>query len=521
MTRVTRTEELRSCLLGYRPTDRFWGWAGPLSVAAVGGLIRFWALGRPHQLVFDETYYVKQGYSLLEYAVEMRVPDSVKKPDELFTAGTPDVFGTVGDLVVHPPVGKWLIAAGEHVFGITSSFGWRFSVALMGTLSIVMVGRAARRMFGSTLLGTLAAFLLAFEGHHFVHSRTGLLDLIVMFWALAAFCALLIDRDRSRVLLAEKVGVLPQGTWPRGTGPWLGWRPWRIVAGVCLGLAVGTKWSGLFFLVAFGFMTVWWDMGARRAAGIRPWAWAAIVKDGIFAAVSMVGAALATYLLSWTGWFVTRNGYDRTWADSHGSARYGWVPGPLRSLWHYHQEIYHFHVTLESPHPYKTNPWSWMIQGRPTSFFYEGPTRGHDGCTVAQCSKAITSIGTLTVWYLGLLAVFVLLFYWIGRRDWRAGAILAGFAGGYLPWFQYQQRTIYSFYEVAFEPWVVLGCVFVLGLVLGSRSDSLRRRQLGLVAVGGYTLLSLAMFAYFWPVYTAQVIPHSAWWARMWLISWV
>ena len=100
--------------------------------------------------------------------------------------------------MVHPPVGKWVIAAGEQIFGGASSFGWRFSVALLGTLSILMVGRAARRMFGSTLLGTIAAILLAFDGQHFVHSRTGLLDLIVMFWAFAAFCALLIDRDHSR-----------------------------------------------------------------------------------------------------------------------------------------------------------------------------------------------------------------------------------------------------------------------------------------------------------------------------------
>src|SRR4029079_5975760 len=138
-------------------------------------------------------------------------------------------------------------------------FGWRFSVALLGTLSILMVGRAARRMFGSTLLGTIAAILLAFDGQHFVHSRTGLLDLIVMFWAFAAFCALLIDRDHSRDLLAGKVGALREGsassaeagTGTRHTslvfGPWLGWRPWRWVAGICLGLATGTKWSGLFF----------------------------------------------------------------------------------------------------------------------------------------------------------------------------------------------------------------------------------------------------------------------------------
>ena len=115
----------------------------------------------------------------------------------------------------------------------------------------------------------------------------------------------------------------------------------------------------------------------------------------------------------------------------------------------------------------------------------------------------------------------VLLYYWLLRRDWRAGAILAGLAGGYLPWFNYQHRTIYSFYSIAFEPWVVLAVVFVLGLVLGSRAASPRRRRVGLAVVGGYLLLTLAIFAFFWPIYTAQVIPQPDWSARMWFPSWI
>ncbi len=518
MARMTRTEELRRRLLGHRPTDRVVGWLGPLFFMVVGGLLRFWSLDRPHQLVFDETYYVKQGVSMLLYGVELRNSSSIDKPDELFTAGTPDIFGSTGDLVVHPPVGKWVIAFGEWVFGADSAWGWRFSVALLGTLSILMVGRAARRLFGSSLLGTIAAFLMAFEGSHLVHSRTGLLDLILMFWVLAAFCCLLIDRDRSRERLAQRVGDLPLGTWSR-FGPWLGGRGWRWTAGVCLGLACGTKWSGLFVLAAFGLMTVWWDMGARRAVGVRHWALGAIGKDGPYAAATLVGTSVVVYLASFVGWFRSPLGYDRQWAVGHPSDT--WVPDALRSLWHYHQEIYTFHVGLRDNHPYKTNPWSWIIQGRPTSFFYEGPQRGVEGCTVAQCSKAITSLGTVSIWWLGALAIVVLLFHWVARRDWRAGAILAGLGAGWLPWFQYQERTIYTFYSIAFQPYVVLACVFVLGLALGRPGDGETRRRVGIGVVGGYLLLTLALFAFFWPVWTAQVIPYEAWRARMWFPSWI
>lgn len=520
---MTRTEQLRSRLLGFRPTDTLWGWFWPLLLAALGGVLRFWGLGRPHQLVFDETYYVKQASSLLDHGVELRAePGIANKVDQLFTSGTTDVWNTTdGDMVVHPPVGKWAIALGEWIFGQDSSFGWRFTVALMGTLSILMVGRAARRMFGSTLLGAVAAFLLAFEGHHLVLSRTGILDSIVMFWALAAFCALLLDRDRTRERLARTVGDLPVGVWP-SSATWLGGRPWLWVAGLLLGLCVGTKWSGLYFVAAFGLLSVWWSLGARRAAGVRHWARAGLLLDGPYALLALVGTTVVTYLASWTGWFRSEHGFARQWADTRpAAAGFGWVPDPLRSLLHYHSQMWDFSINLSSYHPYRLNPWGWLVQARPTSFFYEGPKKGSDGCTVEQCSKAITSIGTLPVWWLGTVALLFVAYHWLVRRDWRAGAIAAGMLGGYAPWFLYQHRTIYGFYAVAFEPWVVLAATFVLGLVLGTRHDSLRRRRWGLLAVGGFLVLSLAVFAWFWPVYTAQVVPLRDWQARMWFPSWV
>ncbi|MFV0463044.1 MAG: dolichyl-phosphate-mannose--protein mannosyltransferase [Nostocoides sp.] len=518
---MTRAEQVRHRLLGFRPTDTFWGWLWPIVIAGVGGLLRFQALGSPHQLVFDETYYVKQASSLIDYGVEMRVPSTLKSPDALFSNGVTNVWDTTsGDLVVHPPVGKWVIALGELLFGQGSSFGWRFSVALLGTLSILMIGRLARRMFGSTLMGAIAAFLLAFEGHHFVLTRTGILDSIVMFFGFAAFGALLLDRDRTRRVLATKTSRLPDGIRPSWT-MWLGSRPWRWIAGISLGLCIGTKWSGLYFLAVFGIMTVWWDLGARRAAGVRNWLRSTALVDGPYAFLTLVPTAAVVYLTSWFGWFRNPNGYDRQWAAIHPGEGIGWLPPALRSLWQYETEVWNFNIGLTSSHPYEENPWGWTVQARPTSFFYEGPTKGVEGCHVEVCSKAITSIGTLPTWWLGTIAIVFVAYHWLIRRDWRAGAIMAGLIAGWLPWFQYQHRTIFGFYAVAFEPYLILGATFVLGLILGSPTASLARRRRGLKIVLGFLLLSLAVFAFFWPIYTAQVIPQGHWQWRMWFPSWV
>ena len=526
MSLMTSEEQLRRRLLGDPPPRDLLGWLGPLVAMILGGIIRFWDLARPHQLVFDETYYVKQAWSMLEWGVEMRNSSAFgDKPDEAFTHGTPNVFNsTDGDLVVHGPVGKWVIASGEAMFGGDSSFGWRFAVCVLGTISIFMLGRIARRLLGSSVLGTIAAVLLAFEGHHFVHSRTGLLDLILMFFALGAFGALLLDRDRSRAVLARRMAAASPDRLRdhRWLGPSMGWRPWRWVAGLSLGLAAGTKWSGLYFLVVFGLMTVFWDLGARRAVGVRAYGLATVVRDGIPAFFTVVPTVAVTYLVSWWGWFVSDHGYNKAWAATHpASSTWAWVPDDLRSWWNYQAQILEFHRGLSSPHSYQSSPWSWLIMGRPTSMFAEYPKLGEDGCTVDMCAKVITPIGTPTIWWLGVAAVVILVFQWALRRDWRAGAILAGYAGGYLPWFLVGDRTIFQFYAVAFVPYVVLAVTYVLGMIAGRRDAPWRRRQIGAGVVGGFLVLTVLLFAWFWPLYTAQVIPYSQWWLHMWFPSWV
>lgn len=508
---------LRRHLVGRTPHDQLWGWVAPLVVGALAGVLRFFRLGEPHQLVFDETYYVKQAYSYLQVGYELRWPEDA---DESFTAGTPDVFSDTADFPVHPPVAKWMIAAGIRAFGVESSFGWRFAAAVVGTLTVVLLARIARRLLGSTLLGVTAGLLLAVDGHHLVHSRTSLLDIFLAFWVLAAFGALLADRDRTRARLAQAVAARRRtGRRVSGWGPWLGVRPWRLAAAVCLGLAVGTKWSGLFFVAAFGLMTVLWDVAARRACGLPGSRVSHLLTQGVPAAVTMLPIGALVYLSSWAGWFASDSAHLRQWGAEHPSSSA--VPDALRSLWKYHQDMYTFHRGLESEHPYEAHPWSWLVQGRPTSFFYEGYERGEMGCAVAACSKAITSAGNPVVWWGGTLAVVVLLFCWLLRRDWRAGAILAGLAAGYLPWFAYSERTIYAFYSVTFVPFVVLALTYVLGMVLGPRRASPSRRTVGALAAGAVVVGAVAALAWFWPVWTAEVIPYAQWRARMWLPSWI
>jgi dolichyl-phosphate-mannose--protein O-mannosyl transferase len=480
-----------------------------LLVTAFGTFLRFDRLSDPHAVIFDETYYVPDALGILRYGVEHNY---VGNRNALIARGDPHIFTTPAEFVAHPPFGKILIAAGEWLFGLTP-FGWRFAVAVVGSLSILLLARIARRMTRSTLLGCVAGLLLALDGLEFVMSRTALLDIFVMFWALAAFGCLVVDRDVYRARLAQNLPGRPG----EESAPHSGIRWWRLAAGVCLGLAIGSKWNGVWYVPAFAAMSFAWDVGARRAAGFRRGADAVLGRDLVGLAGSFVLVPLLAYLATWTGWFATSSGYDRNWAALHGVN----IPvlSPLISLFEYNKAMLVFNTGLHAHHPYASKPWTWLVIYRPVSYYW-CPTTPRPVCAHGMASEVL-AIGTPLIWWTSIVTLLVCLGWWLTRRDWRAGAVLLGVAAGWLPWFLYADRTQFYFYAVSFLPYLVLSITLCLGLLIGSAHAQAARRAVGASLAGAYLLGVLINFAYLYPVLSAQVIPYSSWLSRMWFNHWI
>jgi dolichyl-phosphate-mannose-protein mannosyltransferase len=516
---ASRLSVLRARLASPMPDDRPWGWLGPLLVTAFGTFLRFDRLRVPRALIFDETYYAKDAWSILNHGVELNL---VGNANTLIQAGHTNIFapcnGTsaCGEYVVQPEVGKLLIAAGEWLFGL-NSFGWRFASAVFGSLAILLMCRIARRMTRSTLLGCVAGLLMSLDGLEFVLSRTGILDIFLMFFVLAAFGCIVIDRDISRASLAEGVARREGGH----AGPRLGIRRWRVAAGIFLGLAVATKWDAVWYIIGFAALGTAWDIGARRAAGLKSFVRGAF-RETLWLPVTFIAIPLGVYLASWSGWFATSTGYDRNYAQLHGV--HTPVISALYSLFEYHLQAIRFGVGLRSPHPYQSQPWDWLLVTRPVAFFYEcytGPVAGPShycpsGYKGAEWSQEVLAIGTPAIWWGSMLALLFCLGWWLLHRDWRAGAVLLGVIAGWLPWFPLVTRTKFYYYALEFEPFLILSIVLCLGLILGPASASALRRSTGALIVGAYVLCVLLMFWYFYAILAGKVIPYHDWYSRMW-----
>jgi dolichyl-phosphate-mannose--protein O-mannosyl transferase len=489
------------------PADRLAGWLASLAMAAVAGILRFWQLTEPRGIYFDEVYYTHDAYSLLTRGYEL---NDVKS-------------GCDGPgFVVHPPLGKWMIAVSEWLFGYTDcagarhgspELGWRFASAVAGTLAVLVLARTARRMFRSTLLGCFAGLLLTFDGLEFVQSRIGILDIFLMTGLVLALACLVLDRDDGRARLAARLAS-PEASAGR-RGPWLGVRPWRLGCGLCLGMAIGVKWSALYTAVGFAALALAWDVGARRTAGVRRPVRATLARDTPIWGVGFLILPIVTFFATWAGWFATDGGYNR-----HRFGAGAWAA--LHGWWDYQMQIYQFHKHLDAPHPYASKPLSWLALGRPVAYYYTAPKISESGCQAqAGCSREILALGNPAIWWVGTLALIGVLALWASRRDWRAALVLVGFGTSFLPWLAFPSRTMFLFYALPLLPFLVLGLTALAGVALGPRTATESRRVTGALVVGIYAIIVVLLFVYFYPVMAAQVIPTSAWRIRMWFPSWI
>ena len=300
-----------------------------------------------------------------------------------------------------------------------------------------------------------------------VHSRTALLDIFLSFF----------------VLLATYLFLMR----------------WHWLASIALGLAISTKWSALYFLALFAIVALYRTFTHNTGKDL--------IRPTIKTAVQYALVPFSIYLTSWTGWFASSRGWARDYSENIAT-----------SFIHYHSQMLGFHTGLVEKHAYQANPWSWLIMGRPTSFFYETP----NDCGAPNCSQEVLALGTPFLWWMGTVAIAVVIGFWvksfaIKRYEPPLHVIVSGIAAGYLPWFFFQERTVFTFYAIIFEPFLILAIIYCLYVALLHFEN---RRNVYVVA-GAIGFVIFANFIYFLPLFTGEVITYESWQARMWLPSWV
>ncbi|MGC1676590.1 MAG: phospholipid carrier-dependent glycosyltransferase [Candidatus Binataceae bacterium] len=451
--------------------------AGLLAIAIV---TRFWHLGHPNEIVFDEVHFVGQARNYLH--------------GERF-------------LDPHPPLAKLVIALGIWLFG-DHSWSWRVGNACIGTILIGVTYLLGRRMTRSRLAGTLGAGAVLLDGMFLVDSRIAVIDIVYL--TLAAVSYLILFR------VFDTPGVAAR-------------RRWLVVLGIALGLCVGSKLMipAVTFLLVMGFLV--WVLATepsltRRDKRIT----GAILLTGGVASIFYIATFLPHYYLGWWGgiqdlfqYYKNIIGYEKsvsTATHPYSSKWWSW-PMMLRPI-AYWQNF---------PKVGKVE----TIWGGGNPILWWGALTAISITAVDAFERPRLERSFLVIGYLGYLVIWIP----IGRTLFLyhyMGSVYIGYVA--LGWLLAQCWNDYA------EPWVHLALMFtlvpafILGLGWGPGAPAV------LVLFAGYAMLSyysglerigaalpgryvcatfcataIILFIYYFPVWTGMPIERAGYYSRMWL----
>ncbi|MFL5798090.1 MAG: phospholipid carrier-dependent glycosyltransferase [Actinomycetota bacterium] len=535
-----------------------------IAIGIIAAVPRFYHLSQPHDRVFDEVYYTKDGCLYAGYPYKQC---GLTSPDE--------------QSWVHPPLGKWMIAAGIGLFG-NHPFGWRVSAAFIGTLTCVLVAWLALVLWQSSLWAFVAGLLAATESLLVVQSRTALLDIFEAFWVVAGFLFLALDKGwiERRTSVADpgsapslppgtpprpdatepagvpaattafspppEPGARPAGTWtgamhaespagaaledpglrrPRAPSPF--WRPWRVASGLAFGCAVAVKWSALAALASAILLSVIWERTRRYRAGLRRPFRLAVTREALPVLVSLLLFPTIMYLLSYSGRIEKSPYPPYRYRPGLG---YSWVAHPSRlvnltwQIQNFHHglkaEIYDTKTKKYTPaHPYQSRPWSWIALGRPIAYFYKADHANKPN----ERRREVLGIGNPAIFWFMFLAIPWLGVMWRRRRDWRAGLILVALVSQYLFWlipYYSLPKVQFFFYATPIAPFFVLAATYVARDLARMRLAGSSSRPFLPVSIA-YVITAVGMFVWFWPVLSGEPLTVAQWTARMWFRSWI
>ncbi|MCA9369081.1 MAG: phospholipid carrier-dependent glycosyltransferase [Pseudomonadales bacterium] len=284
---------------------------------------RVYRLHVPERYIFDEVYH--------SVTAKLIAHNDPRAFEWWNPAPEPD---TAVDWL-HPPLAKYTQAASMLIFG-ENSFGWRISSALFGVGVLYLISLLSLQLTKNHAISLLATLLASLDGLLLVMSRIAMNDIHVTF-------AILLT-----VILYLKTKPFEEKRKPLES------LKWYLFTGISAGLAMGTKWSGVFvlgILYVYELLSMLEVVGnilhAKNKKTIQTHL-KQLIQHGAIVLCCFVILPLTVYLLSYAQMFL--QGKD------------------LNHLRELHKQIWWYQSNLTATHTYQSTPLEWIINKRPVWF---------------------------------------------------------------------------------------------------------------------------------------------------------
>lgn len=351
----------------------------------------------------------------------------------------------------HPPLGKSIISIGIALFGM-NPFGWRFMCALFGTLLIPLMYLFARKMFCRTDIACLSAVLLGTAFMNTTLSRIATIDILVAFFSICMFFC-----------MYGYIQALSENKPLRQQGLWL------LSGGISMGLAVATKWTGVYAAAGIAVLFFWFlleHIGGIK--GIKEHG-SFLVKTGLWCVLCFIVIPFGIYTLSYLP-FV--KAYPDKGLFGHMIANAGLM--------------FSYHSSCVFDHPYSSEWYQWLYGSKPLAdsrvYFADGTVS-----VVMTFLNPLLAVG-------GLIALFHQLYLWKRKHCRRALFLIIAYASMLLPWlFVHRTVFIYQYFISS----------LILVLMIGNSVSVSRHRKRNILVLSG---ISIALYVLYYPVLTGQSI---------------
>ncbi|MGN0347132.1 MAG: phospholipid carrier-dependent glycosyltransferase, partial [Lachnospiraceae bacterium] len=345
------------------------------------------------QTMFDEIYHARTAYEILN-------------GDNIYE-------------YTHPQLGKILMGIGITMFGMTP-FGWRFVCAVMGLLLVPLMYFLVRQVTKKTWISMVITLFLIFDFMHLTLSRIGTLDIIIAVWVVAMFTAMYVslrkmeqnaplienpatDSVLRKKLLRQEILLL-------------------FVTGVLTGLAIATKWTGLYAAAGLAICIFLYLLEHYP----KPENWKKAKTHLIILFFTCVVAFLLIpfifYVLSFYPF---------------------WKMNPDKNIFVLVYEMsvnmYQYHKGITETHPYMSYWYEWLWNKQPLL----------DAITVFDDGKvsSVATFGNPLVWFVGSVAVVVNAILWRCKKDRNAGFFCIAYLSMLIPWLLvYRTVFIYQYF---------------------------------------------------------------------------
>jgi len=461
-----------------------------LGIVFFAFITRIYRLSYPPQYMFDEVYH----------AVTAKL---IRRNDpRAFEWWNPPPEPNTAVDWLHPPLAKYTQALGMDIFG-ENSFGWRISSVIFGTLLIFATAKLAEELFDDKVIALVAAFLAACDGLLLTQSRIAMNDIHVAFFIVVTFLFYMRFRKAKRARRTL----------------------WLFLTGLSAGLAMGSKWSGIFILGV-----VW----VAEIFRFRP----ILLKrknifPGFLRVVFLLAVPATVYILSYTQMFLqgktlicTGNQVEqgKCYCSQESStfvtilkrvdpsrSNY-WesleARGGCKQLLSHFSELHHqilwYQLNLKATHPFQSRPWQWFFDIRPVWFYVD-----YQQQNIAN----IYALGNPLLFWIGDVAVgatIVYLLYVLKRKYLHHGKIrekwsnllllLFAYFAVWLPW-QLSPRIMFFYHYTPAVP--------LLSILLAYWLSKLSIWKSGKVLSITFVALIFLTFVIFYPDWTGISVPKQ------------